>query len=116
MKGYKDNLREFIDYVLKKYSKDCKVQQFKEVYEKQEYKREQTRAKLESGEKTRYIRISLETADVCKKLVESEVQRDKILNVYDRIFKTKLLDAHRELQDFGYDSISRLLEVMRNNG
>lgn len=117
MKGYTKNLREFIEYVLENYSKDENVQKFQTVYTaKQNEALERKNAKRERPSAQNYVKISQESAIICKKLVEMEIYKDTQLHSNNRDFTLKLHNARKELSGECIDGVKRLLEVMRRNG
>lgn len=97
MKGYKKQLEEFIGYILEKYQKDKKVNEFRTIFEKQTAKREKQRAILREKQQQYAVTISGSTAGLCKALVSAELERAKILGTYNDKFMLDLTIAQKEL-------------------
>jgi hypothetical protein len=98
MKGYKKQLEEFIGYVLVKYQKDEKVNEFRTIFEKQTAKREKQRAVAKTPKTQQYaVTISGSTAGLCKALVSAEIERARMLGTYNDKFVLDLTIAKKEL-------------------
>ena len=98
MKGYKKQLEEFIGYILEKYQKDKKDNEFRTVFEKQTAKRERQRAVEKTTKSQQYaVTISGSTAGLCKALVSAELERARMLGTYNEKFVLDLTIAKKEL-------------------
>lgn len=98
MKGYKKQLEEFIGYILEKYQKDKKVNEFRTIFEKQSAKRERQRAVAKTTKSQQYaVTISGSTAGLCKALVSAELERGRMLGTYNEKFMLDLTIAKKEL-------------------
>lgn len=98
MKGYKKQLEEFIGYILEKYQKDKKVNEFRTIFEKQSAKREKQRAVVKTTKTHKYaVTISGSTAGLCKALVSAELERARMLGTYNEKFVLDLTIAKKEL-------------------
>lgn len=107
MKGYKNNLKEFIDYIFRAYGNDDAVAKFRDVYEK----REQARVKeAERRAKTdrKSITISMDTADLCKAMINGELTKFRELQIIND-YTERLENACLELTDGYIESISKVL-------
>ena len=86
MKGYSKNLKNFMDYVFKKYKKDTTIQQFKAVYEEKQIENEKNRERrkelLKIKVQNHKVVISCDVANLCISLVNYEVDKSKHLNCY----------------------------------
>lgn len=98
MKGYKKQLEEFIGYILEKYQKDKRVNEFRTIFEKQSAKREKQRAVVKPAKSSQYaVTISGSTAGLCKALVSAELERARVLGTYNEKFVLDLTIAKKEL-------------------
>lgn len=98
MKGYRENLKKFIEYVFSKYKKDNEVQNFQSVYFVQE-KRRQRRAekgRVQSGE-PKSVRIGSDTAKLCRKLVLLERNRELAFTHVETEHMKELNKAYEDL-------------------
>ena len=99
MKGFNKELKEFIKYVFDRYGADKKVLDFQCVYyakERQEKEKRELKKALGTMPK-KYVRVGIETADICKKLVITEISKGNMLGCYSRDFMGKLISAYGEL-------------------
>ena len=99
MKGFNKELKEFIKYVFDRYGADKKVLDFQSVYyakERQEKEKRELKKALGTVPK-KYVRMGIETADICKKLVITEISKGNMLGCYSRDFMGKLISAYGEL-------------------
>lgn len=94
MKGYRKELRKFIEYVLSKYGKDEEVKSFRATYETH-------KAELERKRETKAVatttKISLETAKLCRDLIIFELTKQSIMNYANIEYLTRLQKANAEL-------------------
>lgn len=99
MKGFNSELKEFIKYVFDKYGADKKVLDFQCVYYARERSEQEKKAMKKANPlpKKQYVRIGVETADICKKLVITEISKGNMLGCYSRDFMGKLIGAYGEL-------------------
>lgn len=95
MKGYKEQLRDFINYIFRIYGKDSRVVEFKSIFATQEAKRLARNKSIERHKKS--LVISEKTADLCKGLVECELGKSKILGGYTKDYVFDLENAKLEL-------------------
>lgn len=114
MKGYSKSLKEFMAYICKKYAKDEKVKEFREVYEQNESDQKAKRALAYERRKDRNatITISGTTAEVCEGLVRAELYKNEIMGNLCYEAKTKLELALDELQN-GCESVADVLKRIR---
>lgn len=100
MKGYNKQLKNFIEYVFKKYARDENVKQFRVVYDTKIQEQENRKAiKRMTNLMTKSVKITLDTAIFCNKLVRNEIIKGEILSNYTDKFMEKLRFAHEELCD-----------------
>lgn len=99
MKGFNSELREFIKYVFDKYGADKRVLDFQCVYYTKQRQEEEKKAMKKALGNTpkKYVRVGVETADICKKLVITEISKGNMLGCYSRDFMGKLINAYGEL-------------------
>lgn len=115
MKGYSKSLKEFMAYICKRYAKDEKVKEFREVYEQNESEQKAKRALAYERRKDRNATttISVGTAEVCEGLVRAELYKNEIMGNLCYEAKTKLELALDELQN-GCESVGDILKEIRN--
>lgn len=115
MKGYSKSLKEFMAYICKKYAKDEKVKEFREVYEQNESEQKAKRALAYERRKERNATttISTETAEVCEVLVKAELYKHEIMGTLCCEAKAKLEIALDELQN-GYESVGDVLKEIKS--
>lgn len=111
MKSYNKQLREFIEYVLTKYKNNERVQEFGKVYEnhKQEKLAKKEQRKVQ-GLTAKRVTIEEPTADLCKKLISAEIEKDKLLHMYGVAYNLLLECAKNDLDGKGYALNSQLKE------
>lgn len=115
MKGYRKGLNQFIEYILKKYSKDKEVITFKTIYEAHKVKIEEK--KILSKTPIQTIKISKETAKLCHDLVIFELAKQKIMNIFNNEYLQKLKNANLELSKCRFEPIySKLVLARLKNG
>lgn len=115
MKGYSKSLKEFMAYICKKYAKDEKVKEFREVYEQNENELKAKRALAYERRKDKkaIVTISGATADVCEGLVRAELYKNELMGNLCYDAKLKLETALDELQN-GYESVGDVLKEIRS--
>lgn len=96
MKGYKEELREFINYVFKIYGKDSRIGEFKSIFTTHEAKRLAYNKYIKERAKT--LRISEKTANLCNKLVNCELIKARVVEGYSKAYILKLKIAKLELK------------------
>jgi hypothetical protein len=100
MKGFNSELKEFIKYVFDKYgATDKRVLDFEWKYCERQRQEEEKKAlkKALGNTPKKYVRVGVETADICKKLVITEISKGNMLGCYSRDFMGKLINAYGEL-------------------
>ena len=100
MKSYNKSLKEFIEYVFKKYKRDKSIQEFQSIYASREKQKEEQRELRKLTQKiTKSVRVTRNTADICSKLVKSELLKNSILHQYTHEFVEQLELANNELTE-----------------
>ena len=108
-KGYKEQLNNFINYILMTYKADNKVIEFSQIFSKQQKKRELHRQVVEKKTNTRVI--SEKTADLCVGLVDCELAKGKSIGCYTKDYIADLENAKLEL---GGKFLSSILRRINN--
>ena len=109
MKGYKEQLNNFINYIFRTYNKDNTVNEFKAIFAIQEAKRVAYRQSIKPTTKT--LTISEKTADLCHDLVSLEIKKGEMLGGYTQEYMNDLKIAELELNG---NQLSSLLRRINN--
>lgn len=120
MRGYNKNLKNFMEYVFKKYKKDETVRQFKTIYEtmqsEKEAKKLQRKELLKNKPLKCDVTISSQTANLCIALVNNELDKNRYMNCYTEVYMETLNTAIDELYGNYNNAVTKLLELMKKNG
>lgn len=111
MKGYKEQLKNFINYIFKTYGKDERVIAFKPIYSNQEEKRVARNKYIEEHKKT--LAISEKTANLCSDLVDCEIAKAKITGGYTKAYVFDLNNAKLELSGRQLSSLLRRINNVK---
>lgn len=118
MKGYNKNLKNFMEYVFKKYKRDENVQQFKTIYEtmlsEKEAKKLQRKELLKNKPLNCDVTISSKTANLCIALVNNELDKNRYMNCYTEVYMQTLNTAIDELYGNYNNAVKKLLEKMKD--
>lgn len=95
MKGYKEQLNNFINYIFRTYNKDNTVNEFKAIFAIQEAKRTARKQSIKKDKKM--LVISEKTADLCGGLINIEITKGKMLGGYTKEYMNDLENAKLEL-------------------
>lgn len=101
MKGYNKNLKNFMEYVFKKYKRDETVQQFKSVYETMQLEKAEKNRQRKEMIKNKPVQcnvtINSNTANLCIKIITNELDKNCIMNCYTEAYTKTLNDAVDDL-------------------
>lgn len=111
MKGYKEQLNNFINYIFSTYKGDDKVCEFKSIFAKQEAKRTARKQSIKKDKKM--LVISEKTADLCSGLIDIEITKGKMLGGYTKEYMNDLENAKLELVGRQMTSLLRRINNVR---